>query len=148
VSKQVASRMLARRKTGIYREQWVRLSSYWFVLRQNETANTHGLNHRTNRKTRSECVALKRTTKKYWGVLAQHRSAGPWKGQPIGTESYPLVPIYTGLPMGEHSACHLLARWFAELFFDPEDGGDTFLRNVGCNSADFTASYPRRWYSL
>jgi hypothetical protein len=52
--------MLASRKTGIYREQRVRLSSYWFVLRQNETVNTHGLNHRTNRKTRSECGALKR----------------------------------------------------------------------------------------
>jgi hypothetical protein len=39
---------------------------------------------------------------------------------------------------------HLLTRWFAELFFDPEDGGDTFLRNVGCNSTDYTASYPRR----
>jgi hypothetical protein len=38
-------------------------------------------------------------------------------------------------------------RWFAELFFDPEDGGDTFLRNVGCNSTDYTALYPRRWYS-
>jgi hypothetical protein len=32
-------------------------------------------------------------------------------------------------------------------FFDPEDGGDTFLRNVGYNSADYTASYPRRRYS-
>jgi hypothetical protein len=34
--------------------------------------------------------------------------------------------------------------WFAEQFFDPEDGGDTFLRNVGYNSTDYTASYPRR----
>jgi hypothetical protein len=25
--------------------------------------------------------------------------------------------------------------------FDPEDGGDMFLRNVGCNSTDYTASY-------
>jgi hypothetical protein len=41
----------------------------------------------------------------------------------------------------------LLARWFAELFFDPEDGGDTFLRNVGYNSTDYKASYPRRLYS-
>jgi hypothetical protein len=37
--------------------------------------------------------------------------------------------------------------WFAELFFDPEDGGDTFLRNVGYNSTDYMASYPRRRYS-
>jgi hypothetical protein len=29
-------------------------------------------------------------------------------------------------------------------FFDPEDGGDMFLRNVDCNSTDYTASYPRR----
>jgi hypothetical protein len=38
----------------------------------------------------------------------------------------------------------LLARWFAEIFFDPEDGGDTFLRNVENSSTDYTASYPRR----
>jgi hypothetical protein len=30
---------------------------------------------------------------------------------------------------------------------DPEDGGDMFLRNVGCNSTDYMVSYPRRWYS-
>jgi hypothetical protein len=42
---------------------------------------------------------------------------------------------------------HLLARCFAELFYDPEDGGDTFLRNVGYHSAHYTASYPRRKYS-
>jgi hypothetical protein len=29
-------------------------------------------------------------------------------------------------------------------FFGPEDGGDMFLRNVGCNSTGYTASYPRR----
>jgi hypothetical protein len=48
---------------------------------------------------------------------------------------------------GMYSACHLLTRWFAELFFDPEDGGDMFLWNVGCNAMDYTASYRRRWYS-
>jgi hypothetical protein len=32
----------------------------------------------------------------------------------------------------------------AEIFFDPEDGDDMFLRNVGCISTDYTASYPRR----
>jgi hypothetical protein len=35
----------------------------------------------------------------------------------------------------------------AEIFFDPEDGGDMFLRNVGCISTDYIASHPRRWYS-
>jgi hypothetical protein len=38
----------------------------------------------------------------------------------------------------------LLVCWFAELFFDPEGGGHTFLGKVGCNSTDYTASYPRR----
>jgi hypothetical protein len=37
-----------------------------------------------------------------------------------------------------------LARCFAELYFDPETGGDTFLLTVGYNSTDYTASYPRR----
>jgi hypothetical protein len=32
----------------------------------------------------------------------------------------------------------------AEIFFDPEDGGDMFLRNVGCISTDYTALHPRR----
>jgi hypothetical protein len=32
----------------------------------------------------------------------------------------------------------------AEIFFDPEDGGDMFLRNVGSISTDYTASHPRR----
>jgi hypothetical protein len=29
------------------------------------------------------------------------------------------------------------------LFFDPEDGGDMFLRNVGWISMKYTALYPR-----
>jgi hypothetical protein len=43
-----------------------------------------------------------------------------------------------------NSACHLLTCWFLlNYLFDPEDGGDMFIRNVGCNSTDYTASYPR-----
>jgi hypothetical protein len=33
------------------------------------------------------------------------------------------------------------------LFFDPEDGGDMFHRNVGWLSKDYTALYPRRYSS-
>jgi hypothetical protein len=40
-------------------------------------------------------------------------------------------------------ACSLL-RW---LFYNPEDGGDKFLRNVGYHSTHYTASHPRRKYS-
>jgi hypothetical protein len=32
-------------------------------------------------------------------------------------------------------------------FFDPENGGYMFLRNVGWHSRDYTALYRRRWYS-
>jgi hypothetical protein len=30
-------------------------------------------------------------------------------------------------------------------FFDPEDGGDMFLWNIGWHSTDYTALYPIRW---
>jgi hypothetical protein len=30
------------------------------------------------------------------------------------------------------------------LFFDPENGGYKFLRNIGCLSTDYTALYTRR----
>jgi hypothetical protein len=30
------------------------------------------------------------------------------------------------------------------LFFDPEDGGDMLLRNIGWLSTDYTTLYPRR----
>jgi hypothetical protein len=36
------------------------------------------------------------------------------------------------------------AGFLLGLFSDPEDGGDMFLRNVGCLSTDYTALYPRR----
>jgi hypothetical protein len=39
-------------------------------------------------------------------------------------------------------ACLLVSCW--TYFFDPEDGSHMFLWNVGWNSADYTASYPRR----
>jgi hypothetical protein len=41
----------------------------------------------------------------------------------------------------------LLAGFCWTYFFDPEDWGDMFLRNVSWNSTDYMASYPRRWYS-
>jgi hypothetical protein len=43
------------------------------------------------------------------------------------------------------ATCLLASCW--TYFFGPEDGGDMLLRNVGWRSTDYTASYPRRWYS-
>jgi hypothetical protein len=34
------------------------------------------------------------------------------------------------------------------LFFDPEDGGDMFLRNVGCLSTDYTVLGQKREFFL
>jgi hypothetical protein len=36
------------------------------------------------------------------------------------------------------------AGFLLGLFFDPEDGGNTFLRNVGSFSMDYMELYPRR----
>jgi hypothetical protein len=43
------------------------------------------------------------------------------------------------------SVCYLLHVGFLlGLFFDPEDGGNMFLRNIGWLSADSVELYPRR----
>jgi hypothetical protein len=43
------------------------------------------------------------------------------------------------------SACYQIHySFFLGLFFDTEDGGDLFLRNVGWLSTDYTALFPRR----
>jgi hypothetical protein len=36
------------------------------------------------------------------------------------------------------------AGFLLGLFFDPEDGSDMFLRNVGRLSTDYMALYPKR----
>jgi hypothetical protein len=47
---------------------------------------------------------------------------------------------FRGTWPGIPAACHILAR----LTFDAENGGDTFLRNVGSHT-HYTALYPRGW---
>jgi hypothetical protein len=43
------------------------------------------------------------------------------------------------------SACYLSnTGFFSGLFFDPEDGGEIFLRNVSWISTDYTTLYPGR----
>jgi hypothetical protein len=64
-------------------------------------------------------------------------------GEPMGTKSW--GSSVQG-PVWETCVClTTCSRWFlARLIFDPEDGGDTFLRNVG-SYTDYTALCPRRW---
>jgi hypothetical protein len=60
-------------------------------------------------------------------------------------EVFRLLPLLSCLASCKNQ--RLLAGSCLNYFFDPEDGGDMFLRNFGCNSTDYTASHPRRWYS-
>jgi hypothetical protein len=48
---------------------------------------------------------------------------------------------------GEHVASDFYlfhAGFMLDLFFEPEDGGDIFFRNVGWLSAVYKALYPKR----
>jgi hypothetical protein len=40
--------------------------------------------------------------------------------------------------------CHAELFFLLDLFFDPENGSDMFLRNIGQLSTDYTALYSRR----
>jgi hypothetical protein len=53
------------------------------------------------------------------------------------------------LTRNQHDASRtaLRAGLLLGLFFDPEDEGNIFLRNVGLLSTDYTISYSRRWNS-
>jgi hypothetical protein len=37
----------------------------------------------------------------------------------------------TDTPSSQQEACSLACRWLLDLSFDPEDGGNTFLQNIG-----------------
>jgi hypothetical protein len=65
----------------------------------------------------------------------------------------PYIPLKINNVPKEHvakqetgsSACSLLHNGFMfGTFFNTEDGGDVFLRNVSLFSKDYTALYPRR----
>jgi hypothetical protein len=58
----------------------------------------------------------------------------------ITLNSYP-SPYVTDQNLHNHKGDHVLARQFlSRLIFDPEDGSDKFLRNVG-SYTDYTALY-------
>jgi hypothetical protein len=74
-----------------------------------------------------------------WRVLSsglQH-SVARWKSTDVSEEHVAKSP-----------ACYMLRVGFLlGLFFDPEDGGDMFLWNVGLLSTDYKALHPRRYNS-
>jgi hypothetical protein len=56
-----------------------------------------------------------------------------------------LIAVVMNSSLFWSAVCYLLhAGFLLGLYFDPENGGNMFLRNVGCLSTDCTALYPRR----
>jgi hypothetical protein len=64
-------------------------------------------------------------------------------GLEVFTEVGMKCTILWGMTLCSQLSC-LPPAYLLNHFFDPEDGGDLILRNVGCNSTDYTASYPTR----
>jgi hypothetical protein len=52
--------------------------------------------------------------------------------------------LHTFREQGSFACCVLHAGFLLGLLFNPEDGGDMFLPDVGWLSTDYTALYPRR----
>jgi hypothetical protein len=53
--------------------------------------------------------------------------------------------VYNAWQSAENQASHMFhAGFLFALFFDPEDRGDMFFRNVGLFSTDYAALYPTR----
>jgi hypothetical protein len=70
--------------------------------------------------------------------------------EPVGTDELSCGSLLFSYINPKHrqadcSACYqLLFGFLIGFFFDREDGGDLFFRNVGSLSTDYTALYPRR----
>jgi hypothetical protein len=84
-----------------------------------------------------------------WLLLARPRSQAREIREPMGTGQHFFLltsgPYIIVIPTVISFCLSPSSRWFlARLIFDPEDGGDTLLRNVG-SCTDYTALYPRRW---
>jgi hypothetical protein len=60
----------------------------------------------------------------------------------------PCSPFSCTRRFGGTYRLHLQGRRIVQQTSEQAGGKqDTFLQNVGCNSTDYKASYPRRWYS-
>jgi hypothetical protein len=84
-----------------------------------------------------------------WFLLARPRNQAGESSEPIGTGQHPFLlpcgPYVIVIPTACSFCLATCSRWFlAWLIFDPDDGGNTFLWNVG-SYTDYTALYPGRW---
>jgi hypothetical protein len=74
-----------------------------------------------------------------------YRTAKCFRGTPSGSKNKPSnKPAWSKLQAKPTNYYLLHAGFLSGLLFDPEDGGDIFLRNVGWLSTDYMALYPRR----
>jgi hypothetical protein len=74
-------------------------------------------------------------------ILSYGRANGNWIAL---FHSLPLSHIIRNFgKLNVLPATCFLSGFLLGLFFDPYDGGDTFLRNVGWLSTDYTALHPR-----
>jgi hypothetical protein len=98
---------------------------------------------------RTSAVKIRPKFLKFWDIppLFNYRNN-------VGFEVFTAV-VMKSIIFWDVTPCSLLmlatclhAGSCSNYFFDDEDGGDMFLRNVGCISKDYTASHSRRWFSI
>jgi hypothetical protein len=90
---------------------------------------------------------LKRSHKNYTTPHPRKRHSSwwpPWKPQILHSIWESLQEFYLLGPGTTLLGTCLYAAFLLDLFFDPENGGEIFLRNVGWLSTDYTALYLRR----
>jgi hypothetical protein len=80
-------------------------------------------------------------------ISSANQRASRWQAEcsPVGRPVYIGNRGYNSVPIG--SSLDRMKLWTLMDQIMGPIGSDTFLRNVGCNPTDYTASYPRRWYS-
>jgi hypothetical protein len=81
-----------------------------------------------------------------WFTL--HLGVSQWKMTDWLASSFPLYLLLVCPPAACSACCLLHAGFSLGLLFDPEDGGDMFVRNVDWHSLNYTALYPTRLNNL
>jgi hypothetical protein len=126
----------------MYRQIWIhpddrRLQRVLWKSTPNKPIRTYELNTVTYGTTLAPFLATRRLLQLFKDEVGNYTEAAK-----IGESNFYVDNLIMGTD--DVAACHLLTCWFLlNYFFDPERA-DMFLQNVGFNSTDYTASYPRR----